>query len=278
MDLYSRKSLIAQKVRSASAVVDRLLLKDAPISTAPTDLSRLLLSVRIHTVNFRPMLSDGLIRPDAQGFTVFLNSAVPGEIDVKAGLLLNLTVRQRFTLAHEIAHTLFFDLGVSPPLERTSAEVESIVEPLCQRMASMLLIPEHVLRKRLGPYRTVDSLQLICDLAEEFQTSVEVLLRRLDILDGFKATDYMLMFCERDVAARDSFIKACTYSHSLINVVCKPELFSSFGRWCGRNLRADISTGNSGTVVVPHNEGHVCVEKKPYNLNGDFLVGVRFQT
>lgn len=277
MELYSRKTLIAQETRSATAVVERLLLKEAPISTAPTDLFRLSLGVRIHTVRLMPMLSDGLIRPDADGFTVFLNSDASHDVDVRRGLRPTLTVRQRFTLAHEIAHTLFFDLGASPPLERAPAEIETIIEPLCQLMAAMLLIPEHVLRKEIRPYRVVDSLELVCDLADRFQTSVEVLLRRLDSLEGFKATDYMLMFCERDAAASDSLIKACTYSHSLINIVCKPELFSSFRRWCERNLRPDISSGNSGTVIVPRGGGHMSVEKKPCNLNGDFLVGVCFQ-
>jgi hypothetical protein len=56
----------------------------------------------------------------------------------------------RFTIAHELAHTFFYDVKVSPPrdlLEPQSFEEVEKLESMCDEIAAELLLPEPVLRR-----------------------------------------------------------------------------------------------------------------------------------
>lgn len=271
-----QKSLIDRAANRLALAIERLI-NESGVSRPPLDLYPLATRARIHTLKYRRMLSDGLVRPDTQGFTVFLNAKNEGDFDIAAGSRPQLSLRQRFTFAHELAHTLFFDCSVTPPREAVPADCEPILEQLCQLGAGLFLIPEHLLRIELGRSRRIDSLQQICDVANVFQTSLEVLLRRVDSLEEFKATDKMLLLCGRENPKQDVIVKACVYSSTLVNVATRPQLFSPFKAWCGQNLTSKVAHGNSGDTVVPRCGGSLLVEKRPINLAGDFLVGISFE-
>jgi Zn-dependent peptidase ImmA (M78 family) len=93
-------------------------------------------------------------------------------------------VRQRFTIAHEVGHTFFFDLGRREDkryrirddsldgMTRSSAE-----EQLCNFAAAEILMPDHQfanLARETGP--TASSLR---DLAKKFDVSLQAAARRV---------------------------------------------------------------------------------------------------
>jgi hypothetical protein len=80
------------------------------------NLFRLAQSRRIHTLELRPLLADGCVFVQDDGFTVQLYDKKTEVLRLHDQLASRrLTVKQRFTFAHEIAHTLAYDSSIVPP-------------------------------------------------------------------------------------------------------------------------------------------------------------------
>lgn len=86
--------------------------------------------------------------------------------------------RMRFTYAHELGHTLFYDLDARPQTRVAPEGNYRFEEQLCNRAASRFLIPNFMLQKELaGVYEL--SPELLCALSNEFQTSVQTMAYRI---------------------------------------------------------------------------------------------------
>src|SRR5882757_7421651 len=75
---------------------------------------------RVTSVEFRPLLVDAMLTTHLHGFRIFFDSSTrdPEELETRyyGESAHELTdARMRFSLAHEFAHTLFYDLTLSPP-------------------------------------------------------------------------------------------------------------------------------------------------------------------
>lgn len=64
--------------------------------------------------------------------------------------------RQRFTVAHELGHTFFFDRAVSPP-SRLSPHGGRAEERFCDLFASELLVPRSAIRRPLDARRCLEA-------------------------------------------------------------------------------------------------------------------------
>jgi hypothetical protein len=72
--------------------------------------------------------------------------------------------RTRFTLAHEIAHTFFFDLKRSPPRSKydfTLPQTVRAVERACNRVAGALLLPSRILESEVDDEKIFDPRRLL---------------------------------------------------------------------------------------------------------------------
>lgn len=109
---------------------------------------------------------DGFIEPLGNryedGFRVRLNTA-------------STRVRQRFTLAHEACHSLFYELV--PELKFVPHAPDEEEERLCNFGAAVLLIPGNALRKKVK--RVQPCLDSLYELASEYTVSVQTILLRL---------------------------------------------------------------------------------------------------
>ena len=102
-----------------------------------------------------------------------------GSVERKAGrfrIRLNLSEsrRQRFTLAHEIAHTLLMRAVVRPTVVQLRVREPARhdeQEALCDAIAAEILMPYHLFRPRV--LRLPVSIEAIRRLADEFDTSVQ---------------------------------------------------------------------------------------------------------
>jgi hypothetical protein len=115
------------------------------------------------------MYKDGRIRPSTDGFAVEL---APGP-----------QKRQRFTLAHEIGHTYFYDLKSSPP-QRILYDDSKDEETFCNLFASEILMPAHMVQAELKQLERNDDNKLspvgyFERLARKFNVSIETMTRRL---------------------------------------------------------------------------------------------------
>lgn len=115
----------------------------------------------------RKGLRDACLIPINDGFDLRFRSSRP------------LVSRVRFSKAHEIGHTFFFDVHSNPPRKlsmwrgRTSDE-----EKLCDIFAAELLMPEEMVRHFVGEGAKLSLVGLV-DLSRKFETSYEAMSRRV---------------------------------------------------------------------------------------------------
>ncbi|GAA4821717.1 ImmA/IrrE family metallo-endopeptidase [Sphingosinicella ginsenosidimutans] len=109
-----------------------------------------------------PLKISGLIKPDPDGgFVIKVNRFEPKE-------------RQRFTIAHEIAHFLLhrdkIQAGVVDSVLYRS-KLSSRVEAEANRLAADIIMPLDKVSELSAVYRTQGDHQIIATLAETFQVS-----------------------------------------------------------------------------------------------------------
>ena len=145
---------------------------------------------RVTSVEFRPLLVDAMLTTHPQGFRILFNSnganasELQGRYENESRERL-MPPRLRFSLAHELAHTLFYDLSNETPQvtkEFRSGGKRSALENLersCNKLAAQLLLPTPMLKTTFRSMRAITPESLL-EFARRAGVSVEVLLRRLD--------------------------------------------------------------------------------------------------
>src|SRR5436190_15592749 len=89
-------------------------------SSLPTNLKAMADERNVREIDFRPLLVDGTLSLRNDGFLVTIDCEEGEEEMLRDALAADPTGRSlprraRFSIAHEIAHTFFFDLQDSPP-------------------------------------------------------------------------------------------------------------------------------------------------------------------
>lgn len=123
------------------------------------------------SIEHRPMVPEGVLTPVPGGFRIYLQSNFTNQSGTN--------FRRRFTLAHELVHTFFYDRNVGVPRRVRGSPRGSTLERLCHMGASQILVPDVLLRQALRPTGQVESAESILKLARLFSVSVEVMVRRL---------------------------------------------------------------------------------------------------
>jgi hypothetical protein len=149
----------------------------------PTDLIGVALARQVHTLDLRNMLLDGALESIEDGFKVYIYDAKQ-EFVVPLTRSVLLDQRQRFTLAHEVGHTFFFDTQRARPAALPGIPKYQDLERLCNLIGSEILVPEVCLRRyfqRRDPRhrRPPLTIETVCGISEEFDVSVEVVIRRI---------------------------------------------------------------------------------------------------
>ena len=92
--------------------------------------------------------------------------------------------RRRFSLAHEIGHTLFYDCDDGEIKPRKDSPRGENLEAACHKAASMILIPSKALQREMKQQPPTNAV-VVVELANRFDVSAEVMLRRLHDLGAF---------------------------------------------------------------------------------------------
>lgn len=119
--------------------------------------------------------SDARLSPVPHGFKIFLNSWYKYP---------NRDTRWRFTIAHEIGHTLFYDVDISPPrrlkIPGLTADLE---EQICNYFATYLLMPTQNILTQYGlvstPKEKTNILVNLFKLSKIFNVSLESMCLRV---------------------------------------------------------------------------------------------------
>lgn len=146
-------------MRQSTTTTIRRLLERLDIAEPPVDLESVARYQGVHTIEESPMgtLFGSTTRTE-HGFAIELNASQPH--------------RRRFTLAHEIAHTILDSKhSALGPVGMRKPQTYNAVERKCDRLAAELLMPEHMFRPRV--HAAPATIQTITELAELFDVSVE---------------------------------------------------------------------------------------------------------
>ena len=144
---------------AVNAVVTRLL-EDIPCP--PTSLELLGLRLKVSRIRFEDLPIAGALARFGDGFEILCSSSA-GE------------GRQRFTIAHEIAHAIFESTG--PGCPQSGAEFER----LCDMLATEILMPRALFLEICDPVVSIPNLYR---LAESFKTSLAATAIRCAELRG----------------------------------------------------------------------------------------------
>ncbi|HUS99104.1 MAG TPA: ImmA/IrrE family metallo-endopeptidase [Candidatus Thermoplasmatota archaeon] len=136
----------------------------------PVNLEPIAKLRKMHTFIKIPRDNHGKLVPDSDGFKIYLSDKDP----------LNL---QRVTIAHEIGHTLFFNLSSSPPSRSPRKNVSNIIQDkeewLCYDFARELLMPTSKSLKLLQHNYRRPSMEGLYEIARIFQVSLDVVCWRI---------------------------------------------------------------------------------------------------
>ena len=147
---------------------------NADFCDIPVDVERIAEQAGIHIVTSQSNLgrAEGRLLPACGGFCVQLKEPVS-------------QTRKRFTLAHEIGHTLFYSCDGSWPqhqINRTSRQEYVAEERICDLFAMALLMPASRLRQKMPVLSAIPLPYLIHNLQEiagQFNVSILPLISRL---------------------------------------------------------------------------------------------------
>lgn len=248
------------------------------ISAPPVNLAPIARFQHVRTIELRPMLIGGCIEPVEGGFNIYIRDRSTRSLSLDdAPDLDSLKPRQRFTLAHEIAHTFFYDFASDPPRILKQAPKSQIMEWLCQQGASQLLLPEHFLTQYLSRSRPLN-LQLAVELGKVFKASTEAVIRRIDELDNSKSPFRALLLVRLNEDRRDAQIVAVCFHPSLLPFLSRPKLYSNLTHWSSIFLEEEFWTEKMWDYKSEREAGILLIKKRSFLTGKDaFFVEVLFE-
>jgi Zn-dependent peptidase ImmA (M78 family) len=185
MPLSKNATFLRRLVLEADSLATRSAKSQFPVLLRPLAESR-----RVTSVEFRPLLVDAMLTTHPNGFRILFNSngESPYELleryenECRSKVMSS---RLRFSLAHELAHTLFYDLSETTPkvarLFRSGGGRTALenLERNCNKLASHLLLPTTMLRAEFLKIKTINP-KSILEFADKAGVSLESLIRRLN--------------------------------------------------------------------------------------------------
>jgi Zn-dependent peptidase ImmA (M78 family) len=182
-------SLLRSLVSEVDALASRVSKKEFPIPLRPIAEGR-----KITSVDFCPLLVDAMLTTHSDGFRILLNSDGGRSKELKEqydneSKVRMLNPRLRFSVAHELAHTFFYDISKKPPqLTKafTSGGRRTALDNLernCNTLASHLLLPSSMFRNEFLRLKEITP-ESVLNFARKAGVSLQALLLRLNKSDS----------------------------------------------------------------------------------------------
>jgi hypothetical protein len=187
----------------------------------PVDPSKLARLCGVLDIEYRRMVPEGVLAPVKGGFAIYLQNNFRAWNRKKT--------RERFSLAHELAHTFFYDQNHPVPKPMKGAPRGGRLEHLCHLAAGEILLPSPLLKQELKRKGMVASADAMLGLAELFDVSLEALMRRLHESRLFEEERFAAILV--DTLGSKQTIRAACYGPVLICNAPKPERGADFGSW-----------------------------------------------
>lgn len=218
-----------------SALVSRaenwvdFLRREIDLSHPPTDLYAVARLRRITLLGLRFMVPRGLLLPVEGGYEVYIRHSANKNIDISGREPEGqLTARQRFTLAHEIVHTLFYTFSGSTPTPNPIASNGVILEEICNRTAGQILLPTHLLKREIDDRGQIDS-TLILSISGKFRASLAVTMDRINAVESASPSRSCILLIRRLEGFAQ--IRAAYFGAGLLSVLPQPPKYAKVTDW-----------------------------------------------
>jgi hypothetical protein len=241
----------------------------------PVDLLAVARHRKIKQLGFRLMVPRAVLVPVDKGFEAYLRDSVSRDVNIAEAEPSNLlTHQQRFSLAHEIAHTFFFKLSDAIPVPvKVNNSFE--LEKLCNRVASRILVPAELLRQEIkrevGESERVDA-AFVRSAAAKFRTSIEVLIGRLRVVEPSNCFERCVLLVRR--IEGDAVICASYFGAGLLTVLPSPVKFTRLTDWFADFPRCVIDGAGASEWKTSRMGRSVRFVKMDLSSGGDFLLQV----
>jgi len=208
--------------RRSASLIDTAF---GPKPKAPIDPLPLAQAASVKWLQFRPLPIEGGLTPIVGGFDVCINHS---EMSVRASPMahsnINLTTRQRFTLAHEIAHTFFYDVVANDrtlPRELEGTPDLHRIEKFCDYGAGAMLMPMSLLSRELDRAQQPIGFSMVERLSRRYQVSIEVCIRRLNDYATDRSLDSAILMIQEGSGKGGALFLAAMTSPSILKYVQK---------------------------------------------------------
>jgi Zn-dependent peptidase ImmA (M78 family) len=186
----NKNALLLRSVLSqVDAIASKVSNQEFPVLLRPIAELR-----NVTSVDFCPLLVDAMLTTHSEGFRILLNSDGGRAKELKERFdneskERTMQPRLRFSIAHELAHTFFYDTSKKrPQLTKTFSSGGGLaaldnLERNCNTIASHLLLPTPMFRKEFLRLKMI-SPETVLSFAHKAGVSLQALLLRLNKCDS----------------------------------------------------------------------------------------------
>ena len=218
-----------------------ILGRDRTFVGPPVNLEAVAKSAGID-IRHTAMIPEGVFAIENKLPVIYLQSNFDDELYSRA--------RQRFTLAHEICHSLFHDFGRdSPGLLRGTPSGDAL-EVLCNHGAGQLLVPNDQLLAAAGEDGVAGN-ESVLGLAKLFEVSLDVIVRRIGEVERSLPVDLGFLVTRRD-DKKGLRVSASALDREFRTLVAEPRNGALFEDWM-QKLQDAVAQRDQLSVVTASN-------------------------
>ena len=246
------------------------LRREIDMSAAPVNLLAIARSRRVKKIALRFMVPRGLLLPVIGGYEIYIRNSTNRDLDIlDQEKEEDLVPGQRFTLAHEIAHTLFFRFADNMPSPDPSISNELLLEDVCDRTAGQVLVPTHLLKHQIAMHGRVDS-RLVLTIAKIFRVSLAVVIERLSAVAATDSTRRCILLVRK--LKDNAEIKAAYFNVGLLPFLRRPKKYSLVTDWVSDFPVEIIDGPNDKEFCIPRKAGTIKFSKVKLPSESLFLI------
>jgi hypothetical protein len=222
------------------------------------------------------MVPRAALVPVEGGFDIYLRDPLPRDIDISGPEPPDLlSTRQRFSFAHEVAHTYFFDLSKSVPTPTGSFSDPTELEKTCDLTAAHILIPTTILRKeikrKIGDAANIDS-AFVRSAASDFRTSIHAMLERLTRVAPSDLDRGVVLIRRLE---GDAQIQAFYFGVGLMPILPRPKKYIRVTEWLRDFPKTEIAKREDSAWAINRYGRSVSFTKRELRSRNDFLLQIQ---
>jgi len=223
------------------------------------------------------MVQRGVLVPVSGGFELLLRGLEPRDLDIETKEPQGtLSPRQRFTFAHELAHTYFYEASDGIPTVRKVQMIPPELEEVCDGVAGRILVPANLLKREisqeLSDNRERIDANFVRAMAVRFSVSHDVMINRLHIVESGNAFSRCILLVRKRLG--EAQIRTCYMGLQLLSIFPRPKDYDLVAKWLPELPGDMLERDGSSRWNVTRRGRQLEIEKIPLGPSGDFLLQI----